>query len=242
MSHTNSTTNYNLPQFITTDKPAWLTDVNQAYTAIDTAIKAAKDAGDNAQGDATQALSDASAAGTTATGADSKASGAVSSIADVFDATATYSVGDLVMFSNLLYKCTVAVTTPGPWTGTTNWTRTTVETEIPFSASDLPITAGSALSTEDAINNIKTGLIKSEAGYANMVSTQTYSDYLYADVDFPDIDNRKIIGFFIVGNSTNRPAFGILMSGIGTATRVRVYATNYSANSTIGVRVVYLDN
>lgn len=39
MAHTNSTTNYGLPQFIGTDKPGWLTDVNSAYTAIDTQMK-----------------------------------------------------------------------------------------------------------------------------------------------------------------------------------------------------------
>ncbi len=44
MAHTNSTENYRLPQFINTDKPAWLTDVNNAYAAIDTAIKSASDA------------------------------------------------------------------------------------------------------------------------------------------------------------------------------------------------------
>lgn len=40
MSHTNSTANYQLPQFLGTDKPAWLTDVNQAYADIDTTMKA----------------------------------------------------------------------------------------------------------------------------------------------------------------------------------------------------------
>lgn len=38
MSHTNSTANYNLPQFIATDKPAWLTDVNGAMQTIDGAL------------------------------------------------------------------------------------------------------------------------------------------------------------------------------------------------------------
>lgn len=61
MSHTNSTTNYNLPQFIGTDKPAWLGDINPAMTAIDTAIKTAKDAGDTADGKATQAQSEVDA-------------------------------------------------------------------------------------------------------------------------------------------------------------------------------------
>lgn len=38
MSATNSTANINLPLFIGTDKPAWLTDWNGAMNAIDTAI------------------------------------------------------------------------------------------------------------------------------------------------------------------------------------------------------------
>lgn len=49
MSATNSTLNYELPQFIATDKPAWLVDFNGAMSTIDTAIKGAKTAGDNAQ-------------------------------------------------------------------------------------------------------------------------------------------------------------------------------------------------
>lgn len=44
MSHTNSTANYSLPQFISSDKPGWLTDVNAGYSTIDTAIKGASDA------------------------------------------------------------------------------------------------------------------------------------------------------------------------------------------------------
>ena len=38
MSATNHTTNYELPIFIGTDKPAWLVDWNGAMTAIDTAL------------------------------------------------------------------------------------------------------------------------------------------------------------------------------------------------------------
>ena len=38
MSATNSTANYNLPLFIGSDKPAWLTDWNGAMNAIDSAI------------------------------------------------------------------------------------------------------------------------------------------------------------------------------------------------------------
>lgn len=50
MGHTNSTVNYNLPQFVGTDKPSWLGDVNGAFLAIDTAIAAAKTEADSASG------------------------------------------------------------------------------------------------------------------------------------------------------------------------------------------------
>lgn len=43
MSSTNHTTNYNLPQFVGTDKPAWLGDINPAMSAIDTQMKANAD-------------------------------------------------------------------------------------------------------------------------------------------------------------------------------------------------------
>lgn len=43
MSHTNSTTNYSLPQFVGTDKPAWLTDINGAFSTIDTNLKTVSD-------------------------------------------------------------------------------------------------------------------------------------------------------------------------------------------------------
>lgn len=53
MSSTNKTTNYDLSQFIGTDKPAWLTDYNQDMSKIDTGIKASADAATAADGKAT---------------------------------------------------------------------------------------------------------------------------------------------------------------------------------------------
>ena len=44
MSHTNATTNYSLPQFVGTDTPGWLTDVNTAMSDIDSAIYARQQA------------------------------------------------------------------------------------------------------------------------------------------------------------------------------------------------------
>lgn len=44
MASTNKTTNYELSQFLGTDKPAWLSDYNTDMSKIDTAIKDADDA------------------------------------------------------------------------------------------------------------------------------------------------------------------------------------------------------
>lgn len=48
MSATNHTTNYELPIFVGTDKPAWLVDWNGAMAAIDTAIHTAEGKADQA--------------------------------------------------------------------------------------------------------------------------------------------------------------------------------------------------
>lgn len=71
MSATNSTANYELPIFLATDKPAWLTDWNGAMSAIDTAIHTAQATADGAQttaGAATADISTINASLTTITG------------------------------------------------------------------------------------------------------------------------------------------------------------------------------
>jgi hypothetical protein len=55
MSSTNHTTNYNLPQFLGSDKPAWLGDINPAFSAIDTAMKANETSANTAGTDANTA-------------------------------------------------------------------------------------------------------------------------------------------------------------------------------------------
>ena len=66
MGATNHTTNYNLPQFVGSDKPTWLGDVNGALLAIDTQMKANETASATADTKADTALTNASSAQTTA--------------------------------------------------------------------------------------------------------------------------------------------------------------------------------
>lgn len=91
MSHTNTTTNYGLPQFLSSDKPAWMADINVAFADIDAQMKTNADA--------------ASAAQTTA-------NDAVLNGAPGYSNLSTYAVGDVVNYLGRVYKCDIAVTTP----------------------------------------------------------------------------------------------------------------------------------
>ena len=154
MSHTNATPNYALPQFLTTDKPAWLTDINGAFSNIDTGINTAKTTADSAASTATTADTKATTAGTTATNADNKANGAIASLADAFSTSSTYSVGDVVIYNSLMYICTVAVTVPGAWTGSNNWARTTADDLIVKTAADMPMSPTDPTTVNAAISGI----------------------------------------------------------------------------------------
>lgn len=147
MAHTNSTTHYALPQFVPTDKPAWLTDINGAFSDIDTAIDTAQTKADDAYTNAGLAQGDATTALTNAAAADAKGAGALASIEAAFDPTTIYSVGAKVIYNSLLYRCIVAVVTPGPWTGSDNWERINVDGLI--STVDSKIGSLPSLSTVD---------------------------------------------------------------------------------------------
>jgi hypothetical protein len=126
MAHTNQTSNYELSQFLGTDKPAWLVDYNGDMEKIDLGMKAAQDVADAAKTEADQGAIDIAAVTVTANSADAKATGAVSDLADAYDSTSTYNVGDYVIYNNILYRCITAITVPESFDGT-HWARTTVE-------------------------------------------------------------------------------------------------------------------
>lgn len=233
MSHTNSTPNYALPQFLSGDKPAWLTDINGAFSDIDTAIDAAKDAADAAQGDATQALTDAGAAGTTATSADTKASGALASIADTFSATTTYAMNDLVIYNGLLYKCIADVTTPGAWTGSTNWNRITIEDKL---AAD-----------ETALSNLSTTV--SQKADASMFIAGTsfieYTDFMPTSISSKTIDvASSVYPAFLIAASVWDSTLGRyeplpIMSNYTSSTYTPDAGASFvlTTNQTLGARV-----
>jgi hypothetical protein len=177
MAHTNATANYELSQFLGTDKPAWLVDYNGDMLKIDTALKSNADA-EAASAEDIQELQDAigaegltgritdiendigdikteigsvslpttaqsltgaiaelkgvnddqnTAIGLNATniaqvgGAVEGVSQLAYTIANVYDSSATYAVGDYAIYQNTLYKCTTAINVgevfdPAKWT------------------------------------------------------------------------------------------------------------------------------
>lgn len=78
MGHTNSTPNYNFPQFVGTDKPTFLGDINGAFLAIDSAIAGVAADADSAASVANTAASTAAGAVETANTAASTAASAAS--------------------------------------------------------------------------------------------------------------------------------------------------------------------
>lgn len=80
MSHTNKTPNYDLPQFIGTDKASWLGDLNPAFLAIDAGMEANKVSAQSAKTSAEQASALAQSANSVANGANSSATSALTKI------------------------------------------------------------------------------------------------------------------------------------------------------------------
>lgn len=239
MSHTNSTTNYNLPQFITTDKPAWLTDVNNAYSAIDIGIHAAKTAADSAQSDATLALTNAGTAQTTANTASSTASGAIASISEDFIDSATYSVGDLVIYNNLLYKCHTAVVVPGAWTGSANWSRTDMDSIIKnFSLNDLANTVIGATSAGQTLvrNSSNTAWINQDNTLNNLtnvtIGTTASNDLLMrnnSNTAWVNAPALSLIKTKILENTTSTS--GAITHGLDLTKNIILYGCGYDNNN-----------
>lgn len=126
MAHTNQTPNYALSEFIESDKPAWLVDYNGDMEKIDLALKAISDVATAAKTKADNVETDLVITIATANDAQAKATEALSNIADTYDATATYALGELVLYQGVLYVCTTAIIVPEAFNGD-HWHRTTIE-------------------------------------------------------------------------------------------------------------------
>lgn len=103
MSSTNKTTNYDLSQFVGSDKPAWLADYNQDMSKIDTQMKANADGVTAANGKAdtnTTNIGDMSYLSTTAKNTVVAAINEVDSNADTAQNTATQAAATATSAKN----------------------------------------------------------------------------------------------------------------------------------------------
>ena len=83
MASTNKTSNYSFPQWVSSDKPSWIKDLNPAFSTIDTALKSAADAATNAASAAVAAQQAAQQAAAAASTAQSAADNAVNLLVDL---------------------------------------------------------------------------------------------------------------------------------------------------------------
>lgn len=136
MGATNHTSNYNLPQWIGTDKPTFLGDLNDAFLKVDTQMKANADSATSAEStagsaeskataasqSASQALQSAQTAGTNATQALSVANNAASTAnsantaATAASAAATQAQGTANMVQQAITPGTSGTVSDGVYT------------------------------------------------------------------------------------------------------------------------------
>ena len=78
---------------------------------------------------------------------------AVSNAADAYDAAQTYTVGDLVIYENQLYKCTTAITTAEQW-DSTKWAETTLADELGEHGGGTEVEANPSGTATDTLSKI----------------------------------------------------------------------------------------
>ena len=126
MSSTNKTTNYDLSQYVSSDKPTYLVDYNGDMQKIDTGIKGAYDKGVEASTDAANALSAAHEASTDAANAlsaaheaSTEAAGALALAQEASTEAAgnTTAIGEIQSYLDVKNYVTPTATVDGQITG-----------------------------------------------------------------------------------------------------------------------------
>lgn len=199
MSHTNTTTNYGLPQFLSSDKPAWMADINVAFADIDTQMKLNADAAADAQSD----VNDASL-----------------NFAAGYSNASTYDVGDVVVYNNRMYICDVAVTVPESF-DITKWTYyrvsntadavenlTSAENALESLVGSTDISAigdGTVTGAIDTINTNLSDIIKREAvtltfntNGVSIVEIPSLNSYWYDDFELLSISRMSTDGYIFL--------------------------------------------
>ena len=220
MSATNATTNYALPIFIGTDKPAWLVDWNTAMTDIDAAIKGVD---------------------TDVQGAIVDISGLNSTVASHTSTLSTIS-GQITVINTNLNTATGNINTINSLIG--NGTPTTTDQTLIGAINELHANQGdlSQLQTTDksslvaAINEILGGgqgiISASIVSYNNTVSGLTASNVQNAIDEvvslLPVSNSEKKSNILTAGSTSVQITF--TQQTIGASTLIDVYTSIYGVN------------
>lgn len=229
MSHTNTTTNYGLPQFLSSDKPAWMADINVAFADIDGQMKTNADA--------------ASAAQTTA-------DNAVLNGAPGYSNLSTYAVGDVVNYLGRVYKCDIAVATPEAF-DSAKWTYyrlSDASAQLDVIDSEIGNTDISGIgdgSITGAVDSVNDGLYKltsdNNPDFTEVPSGRTFAQCLYAlstRIDTSKVTrlSKLVIGKIVYNICTQGSNLAYSRTDVTGSNKIRcIYAKIGSVNSLVEV-------
>lgn len=233
MGHTNETSNYDLPQFIGTDKPTWLGDINGAFLAIDNAIAGvasdATSAVSIANGAATLATSasEAASAATTTAEAASTAATSAASVANTAADTANNAQSTAVLAKSTADTASATATATDTKVGALTDLHTTVKTSIVAAINEIEgeVNRGSVSVTADGVKT-----------YGEML------DLLAAEIDDAKVTENAllVVGEYrapIARNTTSRYEFGVLALHNANAVNLNVIRIEKAASGSAWYRL-----
>lgn len=209
MSSTNKTTNYELSQFVGSDKPAWLSDYNQDMTKIDAGIHSAK---------------------STADGADGKADSNATAIGDITELTTTNK-------TNVVNGVNEVNTLAGTAQETAN-TASTIATQAKNKADSIEefLTLNVSSTPAVSVNKGTLGLSKTVSVRTN--STGSLAKIYSGNLTISNLDNSTGDFVLTVADTGLRPSEAITFTGCATVRIIdkttRIYrnlAQSYTLNT-----------
>lgn len=218
MASTNKTTNYELSQFIGTDKPAWLADYNSDMSKIDTGINTAQ---------------------STATGADGKADSANTAIGTL----ANLNTQDKTSVVNAINETNTNATTAQNTANTANGAINTLTTKLTLNQIKENLTVTSNLGTV-SLNDVKI-VHNSDGSLAKVYGTINITNVSGATADvnvtiagtglYPTnsftVNGCELVSVITTGNTIESVLGSYNVNSDGTITLTQKRYTNTSAIS-----------
>lgn len=234
MGHTNETSNYELPQFVGTDKPTWLGDINGAMLKIDAAIAGvasdATGAVSVANGAATlaESASAAASAATTTAEAASTAATSATSVANTAADTANNAQSTAVLAKSTADTASATATATDTKVGALTDLQTTVKTSVVAAINEVNDKAdrGSVSVTADGVKTLGALLTELDAliDYSKITpNTTLVSDGAFAHVEFASNNGAYFLKSMMHTNRIDFEEYRV--SGVSSALVVSVSTT-----------------